>query len=69
MSISSTSRKRIPLDVRVAYPGILGPGIPDPPEDYVPYGQGYTARNRAGFNIEWSALLTAWVNPVTGVPV
>lgn len=24
MPVSSTSRKRIPLDVRVAYPGVLG---------------------------------------------
>lgn len=57
------------LSVSVAYPGTLGPTIPQPPSGYIPTGTGYTAMSRNGVGIEWSSTLMAWVNPVTGVAV
>lgn len=50
---------RVPLNVKIAYPGELGPKIPSPPAGYVPYGTGYEAMNRAGDMVEWNG--TSWV--------
>lgn len=50
----TTGNSRALLDVRIAYPGNLGPRIPAPPPGYVPYGTGYVAIDRDGSEVRWN---------------
>jgi hypothetical protein len=47
------------LNVKLAYPGILGAILPNPPDGFLPEGSGFSAIDRRGVHLNWNG--SAWV--------
>lgn len=54
-------RNFLGLSLNVAYPGLLGPKIPEPPAGFTPYDDGYQAMNDEGDYMNWDAVSQQWV--------
>lgn len=66
MSVSASPLRRN-LNVKIAYPGVLGKGLPTPPEGFIPTNAGFTAMNpRTLQSLNWDG--TEWIDPTTGEP-